>query len=86
MTILQSIFAGLGWAMVGLSVVGVIYLLLAALATRAALGKARTISEGPSPDVTIVKPLNGALPGLREILEGFCQQNYPGKILSLIHI
>ena len=80
MTILQSIFAGLGWAMVGLSVVGVIYLLLAALATRAALGKARTISEGPSPDVTIVKPLNGALPGLREILEGFCQQNYPGKI------
>ena len=66
--------------MVGLSIVGVIYLLLAALATRAALRPARLISEGPAPDVTIVKPLNGALPGLRDILEGFCQQDYPGKI------
>ncbi len=80
MTIVQSIFAGLGWAMVGLSQVGVIYLLMAALATRAALGRAKSISDGPAPDVTIVKPLNGALPGLRDILEGFCRQDYPGKI------
>ena len=76
MTIVQSIFAGLGWAMVGLSQVGVIYLLMAALATRAALGRAKSISDGPAPDVTIVKPLNGALPGLRDILEGFCRQDY----------
>lgn len=80
MTIVQAMFGGLGWTMVGLSLVGVVYLLLAALATRAALGRAKPISCGPPPDITIVKPLNGASPGLRDILEGFCQQDYSGKI------
>ena len=80
MTIVQATFAGLGWVMVGLSQVGVVYWLLAAVATRTALGRARPISDGPPPDVTIVKPLSGATPGLRDTLEGFCQQDYPGRI------
>jgi ceramide glucosyltransferase len=80
MSTIELAVAGLGWAMVGLSQVGVVYLLLAALATRSALRRARATSDGPSPNVTIVKPLNGALPGLRDILEGFCKQDYPGKI------
>ncbi len=66
--------------MVGLSQVGVVYMLLAALATRRALRRGGSIGDGPAPDVTIVKPLSGAVPGLRDSLEGFCRQDYPGRI------
>jgi ceramide glucosyltransferase len=58
---------------------GAVYTLLAAVATLGVLNRAKRANDA-LPDVTIVKPLRGAAPGLRDALERFCQQDYPGKI------
>jgi ceramide glucosyltransferase len=80
MTMASLVIAALGWTLVALSQLGVIYTLLAALATRHALNRGRRAGEGPAPDVTIIKPLNGADPDLRDRLQTFCRQDYAGKI------
>jgi ceramide glucosyltransferase len=80
MTMASYAIVALGWTLVVLSQLGVIYTLLAALAVRHALGRARRAGEGPAPDVTIIKPLNGADPNLRDRLQTFCRQDYAGKI------
>jgi len=69
----------LGWTAVGLSQLGALYTLLAALATLGALKGAKR-ANAATPDVTIIKPLRGAQEGLRDTLERFCQQDYSGKI------
>jgi ceramide glucosyltransferase len=80
MTMVLFVISALGWTMLALSQLGVIYTLLAALAARRTLNRARRASVGPAPDVTIVKPLNGADSGLRGRLESFCRQDYSGRI------
>jgi ceramide glucosyltransferase len=80
MTMASYAIVALGWTLVVLSQLGVIYTLLAALAVRHALGHARRAGGGPAPDVTIIKPLNGADPDLRDRLQTFCRQDYAGKI------
>jgi ceramide glucosyltransferase len=80
MTVVLFVIAALGWTLVALSQLGVIYTLVAALAARRAFSRVRRAGDGPAPDVTIVKPLNGADRGLRDRLETFCRQAYPGRI------
>jgi ceramide glucosyltransferase len=80
MTLAPFVFSGLGWTFVALSQLGVIYTLVAALTVRGTFRRGRRPAEGPTPDVTIVKPLNGADTGLRGTLAAFCRQDYPGRI------
>jgi ceramide glucosyltransferase len=79
MTIILPIIHGMGWTAVGLSQLGALYTLLAAIATLGVLNRAKHVNNA-LPDVTIIKPLNGAHAALRDTLERFCQQDYPGKI------
>ena len=73
------VFAAVGWALEALAVCGVAYTLVAALASTRFLRRPPR-PEGPMPDVTIIKPLHGAHGYLRETLEAFCVQDYPGAI------
>ena len=79
MVALLPFIHGLGWGAVALSQLGALYTLMAAVATLAVLNRAKRANDA-LPDVTIVKPLHGAESGLRDTLERFCQQDYPGRI------
>lgn len=71
--------ATIGWVFLTLAVVGIGYTLASAWITFRFL-RAPHPEPTASPDVTIVKPLHGAHPHLRETLEGFCVQDYPGAV------
>ena len=79
MNTVLPIIHGLGWGAIALSQLGALYTLLAAVATLGLLNRAKRANDA-LPEVTIVKPLHGAEAGLRDTLERFCQQDYPGKI------
>jgi ceramide glucosyltransferase len=70
---------GLGWVAIALSQIGALYTVLAAAVALGVLNRARRANDA-LPDVTIVKPLKGADAGLRDALERFCQQDYPGRL------
>ncbi|HXV00677.1 MAG TPA: bacteriohopanetetrol glucosamine biosynthesis glycosyltransferase HpnI [Caulobacteraceae bacterium] len=70
---------GLGWVAIALSQLGALYSLLAAALTLGVLNRAKQANDAV-PDVTIVKPLKGADTGLRDALERFCRQDYPGRL------
>ncbi|HEY2483276.1 MAG TPA: bacteriohopanetetrol glucosamine biosynthesis glycosyltransferase HpnI, partial [Caulobacteraceae bacterium] len=70
----------LGWLALAMSLLGVVYLLLAALATVLVLRRRPRRSEANAPAVTILKPLHGAPAGLRQTLEGYCAQEYAGPL------
>jgi ceramide glucosyltransferase len=76
---LHPVILTLGWAMAGLAVVGTVYTAAAAFLTLRFMTGAKW-PDAPWPDVTIIKPLHGAIPGLRENLERFCEQDYPGQV------
>jgi len=69
----------LGWALLAVAGVGVAYALAAAELTAAHL---RRVEPAPAdyPALTVLKPLHGAAPGLREDLETLCRQDYPGPL------
>ncbi len=75
--------AVLGWAFLIFAVVGTGYTLAATWVTVCYLGSPRAGTDPPpgaAPDVTIIKPLHGAHAHLREALESFCGQDYPGAV------
>ncbi len=69
----------LGWACLGVSLLGAVYALVCGLLVRRHLAGAH---EGPSafPPLTLLKPLHGDEPGLYGNLQSFCLQDYPGPI------
>ena len=72
--------AGLGWVALALCVVGLGYTIAATWVTARYLRRPSRAVSASAPDVTIVKPLHGAHPHLREALESFCVQDYPGAV------
>jgi ceramide glucosyltransferase len=85
MSALISIIHALGWIAVGLSQLGALYTLLAALAAVGSLKRAKR-AQALTPDVTIIKPLRGVHEGLGETLERFCRQDYPARIQILFGV
>jgi ceramide glucosyltransferase len=85
MSTAPQIIHALGWLALGLSLLGVVYLLVAALATVMALRRPRG-PEAYAPAITILKPLHGAPAGLRETLEGFCTQDYAGQMQIVLGV
>jgi ceramide glucosyltransferase len=64
---------------------GSIYALFAAVLLRR-FGQKPTISAPSSPDLTVLKPLYGAEPGLEANLASFCEQDYSGRVQLLFGI
>jgi ceramide glucosyltransferase len=75
----MSLFAMLGWVALALSACGVLYWLAAGIATTRRLIGAQGAGV-EYPDVTIIKPLHGAYPGLRSSLASYLNQNYPSRV------
>jgi ceramide glucosyltransferase len=69
-----SIIAG------ALSAIGCAYLASAMLLTGRFVRKTAPAPRASMPNVTILKPLHGAEPGLFENLASFCGQTYPGAV------
>lgn len=76
----SSIVAGL------MSAVGCAYLVGAMLLTGRFPRRAVAARPAAMPDVTILKPLHGAEPGLLENLASFCTQNYFGAIQIVLGV
>jgi len=69
----------------GLAMVGCAYTLAATLIVRRYLRRPVPPVAG-GPGVTILKPLRGAEPGLRDNLASFCAQDYPGPVQILFGV
>jgi ceramide glucosyltransferase len=69
----------LGWLAGALSLVGCLYMVVATGLTARFLGGRTAPAPARSP-VTLVKPLHGAYPGMGEVLEGFCNQDYGAPV------
>ncbi len=75
----MPLIVGIGWFLLGLSLVGVAYAVGSGLAVRWLFS--RTISlRGHSPGVTILKPLCGDEVGLAARVAQFCDQDYAGPV------
>jgi ceramide glucosyltransferase len=79
---MTHVAATIGWALAGLSLVGTLYTVAAAMTLRSFYARARQPAarhEG----VTLVKPLYGAEPRLADNLAGFVMQNHDGPLQLL---
>jgi ceramide glucosyltransferase len=71
--------AAIGWVLFAFAAIGALYTVTTGLAVGWFLG--RPTPQAPNfPSVTILKPLHGDEPGLRNCLEGFFRQDYPGPV------
>ncbi|GGF38142.1 glucosyltransferase [Aliidongia dinghuensis] len=68
---------------IGVSLLGVAYLVVAAFAVWS-FGRQRPAAPTRRPSVTILKPVCGADPGLYENLRSFCRQAYDGPVQVVI--
>jgi len=68
-----------GWVLMTAALLGAIYALAAALAV-ARFFRMPIQVAADYPSLTVLKPLYGAEPGLRENLEGFFAQDYPAPV------
>jgi len=76
---LIALITALGWIAAALTICGIGYTIVAGIATVLFLRRAkRAVRDLPA--VTVIKPLHGAHDGLRESLERFCDQDYPGEV------
>ena len=80
--VLTAIATGIGWALLGLSLVGSLYMVAAALTLRRFFAGAETPVRR-SDGVTILKPLHGAEPRLVDNLASFLAQDHDGPIQLL---
>ena len=69
----------MGWTLVGLSLAGSVYLLLASSVV-ARFMSVRSPLTSEHPTVTLLKPLHFDSPGLEEDLATFLAQDYPGAV------
>ena len=69
----------IGWSLLVFSLIGAVYTICAGLAVGWFFARPRSRADDFVP-VTILKPLHGDEPGLRECLEGFCTQDYPAAV------
>jgi len=69
--VLQLLFTGVG--------IGAVYALISVRVAIRFFKSASPIAT-QFPPVTLMKPLSGAEPGLRENLETFCTQDYPNAV------
>ena len=74
------VVAGLGWGLVILALVGVVYTVGATLALGWFVSRSSAADLGTYPPATILKPLHGDEPGLRDFLRGFFEQDYPAPV------
>lgn len=77
-----TIINGLAWAVLGLSLIGSVYMAAAAITLRGFLSSTAA-SERRSDTVTILKPLHGAEPRLVDNLATFLAQDHDGPIQLL---
>ncbi len=68
-----------------LTVAGMTYGLTATTLTARMLSR-RSPSATDFPPVTLLKPLHGAYPGMGEVLEAFCDQDYPAPVQLLFGV
>ena len=74
-------FALLGYGLIFMALAGAGFAVISARATFAHVkGPRRGSPASLAPAVTVLKPLHGAEPGLRENLASFCEQDYAGPI------
>ncbi len=62
-----------------MSFVGLAYVIAATTLSVRFLAR-RQAAPGHYPPMTLIKPLHGAYPAMGEVLEGFCDQDYPAKV------
>lgn len=79
MVTILTIQNAVGWTALILSQLGVLYMLVAAVAALASFARTKR-KPFASPSVTIIKPLKGAQAGLSKALEQFCRQTYAGEV------
>ncbi|HEX7850692.1 MAG TPA: bacteriohopanetetrol glucosamine biosynthesis glycosyltransferase HpnI [Sphingomonas sp.] len=82
-SVLSGIVAGLGWAVLGLSLVGSVYMIAAAITLRAFFARPVPAPARRGDAVTILKPLHGAEPRLADNLASFLAQDHDGPIQLL---
>lgn len=71
--------AGIGWFLLAVSLLGVVYTLGAGLAVRWLFSRA-PLHPARAPSVSVLKPLCGDEAGLAERVAQVCDQDYPGKV------
>src|SRR5476651_2265327 len=74
-----SLTVGVGWLVTAAALFSAACMLGAAAITRR-LMEPRAPAVAYFPPVTVLKPLNGTEPGLKENLQSFCAQTYPGPV------
>jgi len=78
----HAIIATVGWALLGLSLIGSLYMIAAAVTFRHFFARS-TSAQRRSEGVTILKPLHGAEPRLADNLASFLTQEHDGPIQLL---
>ncbi len=68
-----------GWILMAMALCGALYVIVSLRALQK-LAHETPASASHFPAVTLLKPLRGAESGLRENLESFCAQDYPGAV------
>jgi ceramide glucosyltransferase len=79
------LIAALGWAAAAAAAVGSLYVAVATLLSFRFMRRSEA-ALAEFPDVTVIKPLHGDHAGLAESLEGFCDQDYPGRVQILFGV
>ena len=77
---MSYVVAGLGWGLVILALVGVVYTVGATFALEWFVSRSPAVDLDAYPSATILKPLHGDEPGLRDFLRGFFEQDYPAPV------
>jgi ceramide glucosyltransferase len=69
----------LGWLAGALSLIGCLYMVAATVLTARFL-RGRTPAVPPPAPVSVIKPLHGAYPGMLEVLQGYCDQDFGAAV------
>src|SRR6266446_5219806 len=76
---MSTLVVAAGWIFMAAALIGAVYGLISVRVAQRFFKSASPVAA-QCPPVTLMKPLSGAEPGLRENLETFCTQNYPSAV------